>query len=264
MPGPRFIRRGLTVRAHGFASFHGGSIWAPAFAGEIGVGEGISTPPATHPPPRSPRPTAPRRWPPPCPGGSADHCLDAAPAPRTASALPPSAALDGSGAWKSQPCAAASNSMPITAVAFSTMPIRPARAVGGHRDVVLLVGRSRDGIDAGRVGFLLVLGNESGRRHLRDHEAGVQARFGRQEGRHSGQCRDRPAWRSGARRSSRSRRRQARSCRLRRRPARRENCRPTARCPSSIGKDQRIVGDAVGLGAQCLGSLAQHGPAPRP
>ena len=126
---------------------------------------------------------------------------------------------------------------------------QPARAVRRHRDVVLLVGGGGDGIDAGRVGPLLVLRDERRGRHLRDHEARVQPRLRRQEGRQAGQAPGRPAWRCAARRASRSRRRPARSCRRRRPRARRGSCRRRARS-SVLREDQRIVGDAVGLGVQ--------------
>ena len=64
---------------------------------------------------------------------------------------------------------------------------RQARGMRRHRDMILLVGRGRDRIDARRMGALLVLGDERRGRHLREHEAGVQARLGRQERRQAGQ-----------------------------------------------------------------------------
>ncbi len=62
-----------------------------------------------------------------------------------------------------------------------------ARAVGGHRDVIFLVGRRRDGIDARGGSPLLVLRGERGRCHLRDHEAGVEAGARCQKGRQARQ-----------------------------------------------------------------------------
>ena len=64
-----------------------------------------------------------------------------------------------------------------------------ARTVRGHRDMVFLVGRGRDRVDARRRGALLVLGDERRRRDLRDHEAGIQPRLRRQECRHAGERR---------------------------------------------------------------------------
>ena len=62
-------------------------------------------------------------------------------------------------------------------------------AMRRHRDVVLLVGRGRDRIDARRVGALLVLRDERGGGDLRQHEAGVQARLRGQEGGQAGERR---------------------------------------------------------------------------
>jgi hypothetical protein len=46
-----------------------------------------------------------------------------------------------------------------------------SRAVRGHRHMVLLVGRGRDRIDAGRIGVLLVLGDQCCGGYLRVHES---------------------------------------------------------------------------------------------
>ena len=59
--------------------------------------------------------------------------------------------------------------------------------MGRHRDVILLVGGGRDRVDARRMRHLLVLGHERRGRHLRDHEAGVEAGFRGEEGRQPGQ-----------------------------------------------------------------------------
>ena len=58
-----------------------------------------------------------------------------------------------------------------------------------HRDVILLVGRGRDRVDARRIGALLVLRDQRRGRHLRDHEAGVEPRLRREERRQAGQRR---------------------------------------------------------------------------
>ena len=126
----------------------------------------------------------------------------------------------------------------------------------GHGDVILLVGRGRDGIDARRIGLLLVFRNERGRRHLRDHETGVQARLGRQEGRHAGQRRidqhgDAPlrqrADLADGKRDHVSGKRHRLGVEI---PARQRGV--------VLGEDQRIVGDAIGFGLQRVGRLAQH------
>ena len=157
-------------------------------------------------------------------GRRRDAALRGARSARTAS----SGALECSGAWKSQPCAAASSSMPMTASAFSVIGQQAARAVRRHRDVVFLVGRGRDRIDAGRMGALLVLRHQRRRRDLRDHEAGIEARASASGTPAGRTAPGRPAWRCAARRASRSRRSPARSCRRRRPPARRGSCRRTA------------------------------------
>ena len=66
---------------------------------------------------------------------------------------------------------------------------QPPGAMGGHGDMVLLVGGGGDGVHAGRIGLLLVLRHQGGGGHLGDHEAGVEARLGSQEGRQAGQRR---------------------------------------------------------------------------
>ena len=54
--------------------------------------------------------------------------------------------------------------------------LQAARRERGHRDVVFLVGRGRQRIDAGRVGERLVLAGQRRRRDVGDHEAAVEAR----------------------------------------------------------------------------------------
>ena len=58
---------------------------------------------------------------------------------------------------------------------------QPPRAVGGHRDMVLLVRRGRQTVDAGGGCKLLVLRCQCRGRHLGDHESGVDPRLGHQE-----------------------------------------------------------------------------------
>ena len=91
--------------------------------------------------------------------------------------------LERSGAWKSHPCAAARSSMARMFDDILGHGEEAARAMRRHRDMVLLIGGSRDRIDARRIGPLLVLRDERRRRHLRDHEAGIQPRPRREEGR---------------------------------------------------------------------------------
>ena len=54
-----------------------------------------------------------------------------------------------------------------------------ARAVRRHRDVILLVRRRWNGVDARRMRALLVLRYQGGSGDLRQHEAGVEPRLGR-------------------------------------------------------------------------------------
>ena len=58
--------------------------------------------------------------------------------------------------------------------------------MGRHRYMVFLIGGGGNGIDAGRKGALLVFGHQRRRRHLRDHETGIETGLRRQE---SGQAR---------------------------------------------------------------------------
>ena len=62
-------------------------------------------------------------------------------------------------------------------------------AMRGHRDVILLVGRGRNGIDAGRMGEGLVLGDQRGCGHLRDHKPGIEPGLRGQKRRQTGQSR---------------------------------------------------------------------------
>ena len=124
-----------------------------------------------------------------------------------------------------------------------------ARAMRRHRDMIFLIGGGRDRIDARRIGPLLVLRDERRRRHLGDHEAGIEPRL-RRRGRRAAATRPgRRAWRCAARKASRFRKAPARACRRRRPPARRGNCRRRAISPLSA-KIERVVGDAIGLDRQ--------------
>ncbi len=60
-------------------------------------------------------------------------------------------------------------------------PSQTHGGMGGHRDMVLLIGRCRRRIGRARVGEMLVLAHQRRRRHLRDHQAGVEAGLRRQE-----------------------------------------------------------------------------------
>ena len=136
------------------------------------------------------------------------------------------------------------------------------RAVRGHRHVVLLVGGGGDRIDACRKRPLLVLRDQRRRRHLRDHEAGIEPRPWRQE------------------------RRQARQRRIdeHRQPALRQRADLADRHGDHVGgeghrlgveiaarqrlavlrEDQRVVGDAVGLRLQALRRRCAARPGRRP
>ena len=54
--------------------------------------------------------------------------------------------------------------------------------MGGHADMVFLIGAGGGAVGDGRMGEVLVLAHQGRRRHLGDHQAGVQPRIGRQEG----------------------------------------------------------------------------------
>ena len=60
---------------------------------------------------------------------------------------------------------------------------QPARRVRGHADMILLVCRGRDRVDAARRSDGFIFGDQCGGRDLRDHEAGVQAAVLDQKGR---------------------------------------------------------------------------------
>ena len=93
-----------------------------------------------------------------------------------------------SGRWNSMPCAAASSSMPTMTRRVVRHRSQAARREGGHADVVFLVGRGRQAVDAGRMRQRLVLRGQRGGGHLGDHEAGIHARLrapGRAAGRDS-------------------------------------------------------------------------------
>jgi hypothetical protein len=164
--------------------------------------------------------------------------------------------LDLSGAWKSQPCAGNQQLDADDHGGIVDHLHQPTRRMCGHRDMVLLVGRGRNRIDARRMSALLVLGHQRRGRHLRDHEARVQPRPWRQEGRQARQGRidqhgnaplgQRPdlANRQGhgvGREGDRLGVEVAAGQRL-----------------AGIGEDQRIVGDAIGLGLQRRRRLAQQ------
>ena len=119
----------------------------------------------------------------------------------------------------------------------------PARGEGRHADVVFLVRRGRQRIDAGRMRERLVLGRERRRRDLRDHEARIDAAVARRGTAAGPTASRRSAARCGARRARRSRRSRAPARRPRTRPARRGSCRRRATSPR-LGEHQRVVGDA--------------------
>ena len=149
-----------------------------------------------------------------------------------------------------------------TARRLSAIGSEPPRAMRGHGDVVLLVGRGRDRIDARRKGALLVLRDERRGRHLRDHEAGVQPRLRRQERRQAGerridQHRDAPL------------RQRADLAKRNRDHVGGEGHRLGVEIAAGqrlavVGEDQRIVGDAVRFGPQASRRRLRSSRAPRP
>jgi hypothetical protein len=66
---------------------------------------------------------------------------------------------------------------------------QPARCERRHADVVFLVGGRGQAVDTGGMGHRLVFRGQRGCRHVRDHDAGVQAWFAHQERRQAGQMR---------------------------------------------------------------------------
>ena len=140
---------------------------------------------------------------------------------------------------------------------------QPARAVRRHRDVVLLVGRGRDRIDARRIGALLVLRHQRRGRHLRDHEAGVQPGL-----RASGT----PAGPDSAGSTSMAMRRSASEPISQSASAIMSAAKATGSAwklppdsaSSVVGEDQRVVGDAVRLDRRASRRPGAAGRAPRP
>ena len=121
--------------------------------------------------------------------------------------------------------------------------------------MILLVGRGGNRIDAGGIGALLVLGHERRGRHLRDHEPGIETGLRRQEGGQAGQCRidqhGHAPFRQRPDLADRQRDDVGReSHRLGVEVAARQGL-------AGLGKDQRIVGDAIGLDRKRRRGLAQ-------
>ncbi len=131
-----------------------------------------------------------------------------------------------------------------------------ARPMRSHRHVVFLVGRGRDGVDRSRIGPLLVLGGQRCGGHLSDHEAGVEAGIAGEEGRQAAhhridQQRD-PALGKIADLAGGHRQHVGG-----------EGDRLGVEIAAGqsfffIRKDQRVVGHAIGFGAECARSLTQH------
>ena len=125
--------------------------------------------------------------------------------------------------------------------------------------MIFLIGRGRDRIDAGGIGAALVFGNQRRRRHLRDHEAGIEPRQRGEERGQAGQRRidqhgDPPL---GNRADFTQRQRDhisSESHRLGMEIAARERL-------VGIGEDQRIVRNAIRLDSQrgrCLPQQIEH------
>ena len=109
----------------------------------------------------------------------------------------------------------------------------------------------------GRIGALLVLGDERRRRHLRDHEAGVEPRPRRQEGRQARTAPGRPAWRS--RRSASEPISHSASAIMSAAKATGSAWKlPPEITSPVVGEDERVVGDAVRLRLERRGGLAQE------
>ena len=133
----------------------------------------------------------------------------------------------------------------------------------GHRHMILLVRRGRDRIDAGGISAFCLFSRDQRRRgHLRNHEAGVEARLRRQERRQAGQRRidkhgDAPL---GNRADLADRHRDhvgGEGDRLGVEIAARQGL-------VVVRENQRIVGDAIRLGIRGSRGLAQQIEAARP
>ena len=119
-----------------------------------------------------------------------------------------------------------------------------------HADVVFLVRRRRNRVDAGRVRERLELGGERRRGDLRHHQARLQPAVAREERRQAAQRRiDEPIGPPLADRRQRRERRWP-AGRRRARPARRESCRPR-RC-------RRVSAKTIGLSVAALASIVDR------
>ena len=156
------------------------------------------------------------------------------------------------------PCAAASSSMPRMCAVLCDHRLQPARREGRHRDVVFLVGRGRQAVDAGRMRERLVLARQRRRGDVRDHEAAVQAGVGA-SGTAAG--RETLASISIAMRRSAIAPTSAIATRHRVGGERHrlgvEVAAATIASSPSSGEDQRVVGDGVGLAQQHQRGVAQ-------
>ena len=126
----------------------------------------------------------------------------------------------------------------------------------GHRDVILLVGRGRNRIDAGRIGAGLVLGDQRRRGHLSDHEPGVETGLRCQERWQAGQSRiDQKRDPSFGQRADLANRERdhvgGEGDRLAMKIAARQRF-------VRFRENERIVRDGVGLGGERRGGLAQE------
>ncbi len=131
-----------------------------------------------------------------------------------------------------------------------------ARAMCGHRNVVFLVGGGRDGVDRSRISLLLVFRNKRSCRHLRDHEAGIEPGLRREESRHARKCRvdqhgDAPFRKRADLADGKRDHVGGERHRLGVEVTARKRC-------IVLGEDQWVVGNAIGLGLQRVGGLAQH------
>ncbi len=129
------------------------------------------------PRPRPRRPSVRARSRPRCPAGGNGPRRVTARRRGPGYALARAGALEVSGARKSHPWAAARSSMATTAIAVFGHRRQPTGGVGRHRDMVLLVGRRGNRVNARGHRPVLVFRHERGRGDLRDHEPGIQTRI---------------------------------------------------------------------------------------
>ena len=144
------------------------------------------------------------------------------------------------------PSAAAINSMAMMRARLAFIGAKPPRAMRRHADMVFLIGRGRHAVDARRMRQLLVLAHQRRGGALRDHEAGIEPGIADEERRQQRDRRNRSARRCAvsliepisaiAMRNDVGGEGDGLGMEIAARKHR-----------AILGKDQRIVGDAIGL-----------------